>query len=502
MASVSVTVTNSQNSATPAPFQQLVVVNLSSIVSSYSDLLNLQVTVDGSQVYAYIENTNSNFTQVIVWVLLPNGIPAGGSVTITFANVGTNQYPYTGISPLIAQAMSISPTQYDNGGKVFSYYQSFAGLSALPSGWQLIYNSGSPTFGTYYLVIPATGSNSGITSANSYGGSGVTLDVIANLTNVVGDTRQYVIGLGQATTPGTGAIGGGGGLVNPSPGVNFGASTSTSDTNMMGLYYYDSSPLTQVNVSSNTVHVFTIMQTNNEIYWQVDYGSPYSYSASSITEPITVAQQQLTGDIYLYAVRTRATPPNGVMPSLSTSTTSTITTSTEGSYSSTPTITTPTSTEASYFIKSIVTSSPTSTEASYIVNLSSLIPSTSTMASYIQKLAPSITTSTEANYFIEIKITPIHITIPEFSKFFSIIQANYIVFDISPSINTSITIPKNVEIQATYQPVVKVNFLKKSVTKISTELEVLAGIVSLPLLYFSTKKIINWIKKRKEDEKK
>lgn len=155
---------NTQPQPTPQPFQAKVQIGLTFYLTSPADLLKLQfsLTPDFSEpLYAWIEDSDQYFTQIVVWLKLPAGIPANSYVQIYYRIADTVQYPYTGISPVIAQKFNL-PISYDNGSLVFNYYQSFAGNS-LPSGWNVIPGT-QITYNNYYITV-AVGSSGGIGGA-------------------------------------------------------------------------------------------------------------------------------------------------------------------------------------------------------------------------------------------------------------------------------------------------------------------------------------------------
>ena len=136
---IPITISNTQTSATSTGLQEMLKMNW----NSYSSLLANPVSninfVDptGNPLYAWIENGTSNVaTNSVVWVNLgTNTIPANGAITIFLEiySTGSNQLSPTG-------SMGECPTctgsygQYDNGPKVFNYYDNFNGTS-LSSAW-------------------------------------------------------------------------------------------------------------------------------------------------------------------------------------------------------------------------------------------------------------------------------------------------------------------------------------------------------------------------------
>jgi len=128
-----ITITNNQPNPTPSPFQQLLILNLSTLLSSASQLLNLQFCLDpqcNTPLYAWISQYNSNLSTVYIWTLLPTSIPANGSLTIYMFLRNSNQYPYTGIN-------AYYNTAYDNGANIFDAYINAMGTSYLPSNLQI-----------------------------------------------------------------------------------------------------------------------------------------------------------------------------------------------------------------------------------------------------------------------------------------------------------------------------------------------------------------------------
>lgn len=128
-----ITITNNQSDPTPSTFQQLLNLNLSSILSSPSQLLNLQFCLDAqcnTPLYAWISQYNSDLSTVYIWVKLTTSVPANGSLTIYMFVQNSNQYPYTGIN-------AYYDTSYDNGADVFDAYINAMGTSYLPSNLQI-----------------------------------------------------------------------------------------------------------------------------------------------------------------------------------------------------------------------------------------------------------------------------------------------------------------------------------------------------------------------------
>lgn len=131
-----ITITNHKSLATPAPFQQQIIVN-SSQYSEYEapNLDNIQFqSQKGDALPSWLESgDSSSSTTTIYWLRLEDGIPASSSVTINMEFDATTQNAFGGTT---GEAPALAPFygEYDSGGSVFRKYANFVGRS-LPGGW-------------------------------------------------------------------------------------------------------------------------------------------------------------------------------------------------------------------------------------------------------------------------------------------------------------------------------------------------------------------------------
>jgi len=299
-----ITITNNQTDPTPSPFQQLLNLNLSSILSSSSQLLNLQFCLDvncNTPLYAWIESYNSNLSTVYIWINLPVSIPANSSITIYMFVKNSIQYPYTGMSPTLTTTYA----QYDNGENVFTFYDNFAGTSLNTNKW--IPNGAS------YTV------NNGLTYTTS--------DNYNVLTSTVSFTSPYVIEyFGEGIASG-GLFDGGIYFNIQGTGANSNAylwaqrnSVTVSGQDMF--YTYISGSYTEYtswpySIDGN-IHIYTLIvgPNDNPLITERDYaieenftGMPSTYTSGHF------GPRALTGTTFWQWVRVRAYPPNGTMPS-------------------------------------------------------------------------------------------------------------------------------------------------------------------------------------------
>ena len=310
---VPITLTNSQSSATPSTFQQMIVVD-SATYSSYinSNWDNVEFTTGpdatGSVLQAWIESNASNTASAtVVWVKLASSISgSGGTQTIYMNFVQTSELSSSGPTGE-APALSSTYGQYDNGGDVFNYYQEWGGLSSLPSGW-----SSSTTFWTF---------NSKNTTFTSSTRDGIWMTIPSSLSSYPYVWDFYGNMYISTSSPGT-YIGGYGsspsslccnieyslleGYGHSPPVINIVSdnngqyfSTSMSDTNNSKVYTFWAS-------SSSTAGVY------------LNYQGTYSTTGITSTTPgYFIATTASGSTLTLYWLRTRAYPPSGVMPSVS-----------------------------------------------------------------------------------------------------------------------------------------------------------------------------------------
>jgi len=142
VADVPITISNNQSSATPNPFQVKITWNPSNYASyEASDLGNIRFYSDSAfsqPLNAWLESCTPSLinsaTSATAWVKLTNSInPNGGTLKIYmgFLTTGTEfDGNYWGDSPDLSSTYG----QYDNGAKVFSFYDNFAGTT-LSSKW-------------------------------------------------------------------------------------------------------------------------------------------------------------------------------------------------------------------------------------------------------------------------------------------------------------------------------------------------------------------------------
>ncbi|QFW68515.1 MAG: hypothetical protein NV1_37 [Nanoarchaeotal virus 1] len=177
-----ITITNSQSTATPSPFQQdIAICNGNPNIGNnfaYIDNSNLfnEINSNGQNVYFTTNGSSPNIyswyegqliyngvTCDVWWIKLSNGIPANSNVTIYMYIGSNNSNYYSQYYPYVGEAPQLSSTygQYDNGNYVFLFYDNFAGTSLNTSKWNYGYDSGGSITVNNGITINYTSSSEG-----------------------------------------------------------------------------------------------------------------------------------------------------------------------------------------------------------------------------------------------------------------------------------------------------------------------------------------------------
>jgi len=327
-----ITITNSQSSATPAPFQQMIYIPAStaSSLGIANNAQNVMFLSGGSPLYSWFEGNNG--TGYIWWVKLPNGIPASSSIQILMnvtpgANDYATYYPYVGEAPQLSSPYG----EYDNGQYVFLAYA----------------NGNTPisSFSVYsgYTLSQATGVAYGSTKINAlkltgYASKAGTLDFYLNTVSLpasesyiaegnaqwytsstTGDTDIVALIQSPSSSPNAIAVGGVPGFGNHFFDQEYISSGSyNSNKNSQGTagqgWVYGS--LTYI-AGSSTFSAYT----SSTLYSPTYSGSttnPISSSGSNLYLGVIGSQNSnYPANAYWNWLRVRAYPPNGVMPSIS-----------------------------------------------------------------------------------------------------------------------------------------------------------------------------------------
>ena len=185
-----ITITNTQSSATPNPFQQMI--NFTSADPGFSSIAtgNFGQNVEffyynGTVIPSWLESYTS--TNAIWWLKIA-AIPAGSSETVYVGFVPTSTNIFNTVNDGEAPQLSSTYAEYDDGAKVFNYYVNFNGTS-LPPNWGYSLGGGSCT------------QDNGITCTANFASSGNNCAFVHyayNLSNL-GTTEAFDWGSGPFT---------------------------------------------------------------------------------------------------------------------------------------------------------------------------------------------------------------------------------------------------------------------------------------------------------------
>jgi hypothetical protein len=330
---VAITLKNSASSATSTGFQQEITF-VPSTYASYerSDLGNIRFCADSAcstPLYAWLESCLSptgctpSSTSATVWVKLTSTIGgSGGTLTIymVFQPLTTGfDLNYWGEAPQISSTYGA----YDNGAKVFAFYDGFAGTSLSP--WTIFDTSAGTVSVSNGIVLASgnTGKEVGIfapyappTGAGTYG------IVTETYFEAGGITAGYRVFDGNGMTSSStveqnGYLGileaGGAGTIDLDK-MTTGTATveATASDALTAGNYYESSLLWQPSGTSSVLSMTDLTTSKSASYTDA---SPYALSTMT---QVTLGIGSGSGAKYsTYWYRVRLAPPSDTMPSVS-----------------------------------------------------------------------------------------------------------------------------------------------------------------------------------------
>ena len=317
------TITNKQSSATPSPFQQMV--NITSadngwqLISNGNFGQNVEFFYsNGTVIPSWLESyTGSN----AIWWLKLGSIPAGSSITVYMgiASTSTNLFNTVNDGEAPQIPCGSTPTsscsnyaEYDDGVNVFNNYWNFAGTS-LPSGLTTFGQSEGATVDNKLTLTWSTIDATGVYVIN-----GITAPQIVEALSLSSYSTTFpTMIIGESTGVSSGTSGEGGWLY-PSYDIDY-------YEGYWRIEYATSSTRGAVSSATanvqKTVYSFVWVSTGNERGYQ-----NYNNFVSSLDTTNTWASRLYPyigiddaglGSFSIQWLRTRAYPPNGIMPSIS-----------------------------------------------------------------------------------------------------------------------------------------------------------------------------------------
>ena len=308
---VPLNLTNSQTTATSAPFQQMVNITESSYSSyiAYSgSTANFEYFYsNGTIIPAWIESNSSGVLHTWVKTI---SIPASSHIQIYlgFASKTTNLLSSSGTSG-IGEAPQLSSTyaEYDDGASVFNNYWNFAGTT-LPSGWTSTTDfTGSVNNG---LTVTSSSTWAGVASGAITASPPIILDAYDEVTS----EQSVDIGFSSGTSFSS--------IYSYYDSYQYYQASSTSYT-FADIQYGTSSSQTTIAtgtlpIASNTgYNVYSAIFTSSSVAQLQNYASVDSASTTDLSSASYVFASVYNGATEkIQWLRTRAYPPSGVMPSV------------------------------------------------------------------------------------------------------------------------------------------------------------------------------------------
>ena len=327
---VPLNLTNSQSTATSAPFQQMVNItesDYSSYIAYSGSTANFEYFYsNGTIIPAWIESNSSG--KLITWVKTIS-IPASSHIQIYlgFASKTTNLLSSSGTAGIGEYPSAISTyAQYDDGASVFPNYWNFAGTS-LPSGWASSAVSGSTVTVNNGLTISGNGATAGSTYAatsSTVFNNNEILEGYINQNNGGTDNERGMLGISTVNNaePLWDNVGGSGDTIAGwTAGKNNVGNIIQSETVLNGATIY----LNSISSNSNRYIYSVALSSSNGVTTFVNYGSVSSASSTTSDNPSAPLYVNLgvynTGggtsfNLQYTWLRIRAYPPSGVMPSV------------------------------------------------------------------------------------------------------------------------------------------------------------------------------------------
>ena len=251
--------------------------------------------------------SNVNFTSMhsSYWLKINGGIPATSSITLYMGFANKSDSLLNKLTTGEAPQLSSTYAQYDDGADVFNNYWNFAGTS-LPSGWTYVSQGGSSYSVNNGITFNTVNNNpsGGIYSSVSIS-SPIVIDALQNIGTTAAEQtigpelNNYAIAFGNEG--GSGPERGIGTVSSSTPGLITGWLVQTT-----------TNPPT-----ANTNYINTLYYVSGSLNYSVNYKSVLTATSTiSGSEPLAIwTYAPATGTVFTQWLRTRAYPPNGVMPS-------------------------------------------------------------------------------------------------------------------------------------------------------------------------------------------
>ena len=312
-----ITFTNYQSVATATPFQQMLQINSSRYSGmEASNLDNIEfIYPNGTVIPSWLESGASNSSDNSIYWLKLSGIPVDGykEVYMVFANPSRNMFNRIDVGEAPQLSCVNTPTsscstyaEYDDGANVFNNYWNFNG-TVMPSGFTEYTDGGGSASVNNGLYLSLSGGSCSPPSYLSFvygtpiSASGTIVETYSNGTRTAGPTDLGIY-TGNSDT-----AGGYGGVANT---WGWGSGTISGGYGNIGNPF-------DISSGSGVASMYWISEGDEAIGWNYDFVSSTNNAETySNSLYMAIGTGHCTGGSVMnyYWLRTRAYPPNGVMP--------------------------------------------------------------------------------------------------------------------------------------------------------------------------------------------
>ena len=245
---------------------------------------------NGTPIYAWLESINQ-YGNATIWLKLDGCV--NRTIDVKILNQTANGMSASGY---YGEAPQLSATygEYDNGASVFPFYDNFAGTT-LSSKWT-VPSSSIYKVNNGFIAEPSAGSTTAVYAASVQETSSIITEWLLNFDGVTFPQTSSYWQLNRYTA-----------------GSNMHFLGSSGNDNFRN----NNVSIASVSVPSSGLQIYGVWNDGTIVRWFYPDGNYTDTTAASITDYVSLGwsvNSTTTNFPTIYWVRTRAYPPNGVMP--------------------------------------------------------------------------------------------------------------------------------------------------------------------------------------------
>ena len=247
--------------------------------------------INMNAMYSWLESISNNIATF--WLKVATAIPANGAATVFMIpqSYGTT---FDGVYAGQAPQLSATYGQYDNGASVFPFYDNFAGTT-LSSKWT-VPSSSIYKVNNGFIAEPSAGSTTAVYAASVQETSSIITEWLLNFDGVTFPQTSSYWQLNRYTN---------------------GSNMHFLGSSGNDIFWNSNVIIASVSVPSSGLQIYGVWNDGTIVRWFYPDGNYTDTTAASITDYVSLGWSVNSTFPTIYWVRTRAYPPNGVMPSSS-----------------------------------------------------------------------------------------------------------------------------------------------------------------------------------------